>query len=117
MYKCIEVDNWKVVDNKLIVNTEESATITIKDQMFEEGNIVEINADTVVKLGKPAPIMLHTKRICAIFKSVIADIEKQERRGYLNPYTAEVVAYTSNAGLSNITKTDIQGMFKELGLE
>jgi len=116
MYKCIEVNNWKVVGNKLIVNTEESADIIIKDQMFEEGNTIEVNADTIVKLGKPAPTMTHTKRLCAIFKSVIADIEKQERKGYLNPYTAEVVAYTSNAGLPNITKADLQGMFKELGL-
>lgn len=116
MFKYAEIDNWKVVGDKLIVNTEESAKIIIKNQMFEEGNIIEVDADTMVKLGKPAPTRYHTERICAIFKSVIADIEKQERRGYLNPLTAEVVAYTANAGLSNITKTDIRGMFKELGL-
>lgn len=116
MFRYAEVDNWKIVGNKLIVNTEESANILIKDQMFEEGNTIEVDADTMVKLGKPAPTMLHTKRICAIFKSVLADIAKQERMGYLNPYTAEVVAHTSNAGLPNITRTDIQGMFKELGL-
>ncbi|RLD75834.1 MAG: hypothetical protein DRJ15_16400 [Bacteroidetes bacterium] len=116
MYKCVEVNNWKVIGNKLIINTEESATITIKDQIFEEGSIVEINTDTIVKLGKPAPTMVHTKRVCAIFKSVIADIKKQERKGYLNPYTTEVLARTSKNSLPNITKTDIEGMFKELGL-
>lgn len=116
MFGCPIVDNWKVVDDKLVVTSEETADIIIKDQMFEEGNVVEVGFDSVVKLGKPAvDNMLHTKRVCNIFKQIIADIEKQERKGYLNPLTAEVVAYTTNAGLPNIKKADIQGMIKELG--
>lgn len=109
------VENWRVEGNNFVTKNTNTMPILVPNQTFAEGNIVEIDVNSVIRLGKPAPDMVHTKRICAIFKDIIKDIEKQERRGYLNPLTAEVIAYTTNPSLPNITKAEVLGMIKELG--
>jgi len=111
------VDNWEVMDNQLVVHQEGiiSASINIKGQEFKEGNVVEVGTDSIIKLGKPKSPMTHTKRICAIFKDIIKDLEKQERLGYISPLVGDVIAYTTKNTLPNIRKADVLGMIKELG--
>ena len=108
------LDNWRVVGNKLITITE--TDISVADQTFKEGVIVEVNADTVVKLGKPAPSRLHTTRLIRIFEMVLEDMDKTKDKIGGLIQDLDVFAYTSKNSTPNITIHDVEGMIKELNL-
>lgn len=114
-----KIDNWEVRGDKLIFT--ESCDIAVKGQIFEEGAIVEVDYDTVIRLGKPAKsglpkTPLHTTRLINIFKMVLEDMDKTKEQFGTNPNQMDVFAYTSRNSIPNITRHDVEEMIKELNI-